>query len=72
MFLALPVEASAHVRRPESGMIQMDVAAFGGDMKKLIADKRRQMHEAADNLDFETAALIRDEIQTLEKETVRR
>lgn len=44
-----------------------DVAAFGGDPKKAIAEKRKQMHEAADNLDFETAAILRDEIQTLEK-----
>ena len=37
-------------------------------MKKLIAEKRRQMHDAADALDFETAALLRDEIQKLEAE----
>ncbi len=43
-----------------------DVAAYG-DPKKAIKEKRRQMHEAADNLDFETAALIRDEISKLEK-----
>lgn len=43
-----------------------DAAAYG-DPKKAIKEKRRQMHEAADNLDFETAALIRDEIQKLEK-----
>ncbi|HVU75448.1 MAG TPA: helicase-related protein, partial [Candidatus Paceibacterota bacterium] len=44
-----------------------DVAAFGGDPKKAIAEKRKQMHEAADNLDFETAAILRDEIHTLEQ-----
>jgi len=43
-----------------------DVAAFGGDVKKAVAEKRRQMHEAADRLDFETAALLRDEIRQLE------
>ena len=36
-------------------------------MKKLIKDKRRQMHDAADRLDFETAALLRDEVRTLEE-----
>ena len=46
----------------------MDANAFGGDIKKVIAQKRRQMHEAADQLDFETAAILRDEIQTLEAE----
>lgn len=45
----------------------IDSAAFAGDTEKLIKEKRRQMHEAADRLDFETAALIRDEIRTLEK-----
>lgn len=44
-----------------------DTAAFGGDIKKAIREKRRQMHEAADDLDFETATLLRDEIQELEK-----
>ncbi len=43
-----------------------DAAAYG-DPKKAIKEKRRQMHEAADNLDFETAALLRDEISKLEK-----
>ncbi|MCE9541207.1 excinuclease ABC subunit UvrB [Candidatus Kaiserbacteria bacterium] len=44
-----------------------DIAAYG-DPKKAIQAKKREMHEAADNLDFETAALLRDEIQKLEKE----
>ena len=45
----------------------LDTAAYKGDVKKLIKDKREQMHQAADRLDFETAALLRDEIRTLEK-----
>ncbi len=53
-------------KRAITDLAAMDLAASGGDKKKLIADKRRQMHEAADRLDFETAALIRDEIATLE------
>lgn len=44
-----------------------DAAAYG-DPKKAIAEKRRQMHDAADQLDFETAAILRDEIQELEKQ----
>ncbi|MDZ4227037.1 MAG: helicase-related protein, partial [Patescibacteria group bacterium] len=55
-------------KRAVSELARMDESAFGGDTKKIIRDKRRQMHEAADRLDFETAALIRDEISTLEKE----
>lgn len=37
------------------------------DIEKLVAAKREQMHEVADALDFETAAILRDEIKTLEK-----
>jgi excinuclease ABC subunit B len=54
-------------KRAVSELAELDVAAFGGDKKKLIKEKRRQMHEAADALDFETAALLRDEIQKLEE-----
>ncbi len=48
-------------------LARMDAVAFGGDTKKILSKKRREMHEAADRLDFETAALIRDEIRTLEQ-----
>ncbi|HUO56125.1 MAG TPA: excinuclease ABC subunit UvrB, partial [Candidatus Paceibacterota bacterium] len=47
-------------------LTESDVAAFGGDMRKLIKQKREEMHRAADELDFETAALLRDEISKLE------
>lgn len=52
--------------RAVSRLAEEDVAAFGGDVRALVAEKRREMHEAADRLDFETAALLRDEIRTLE------
>ncbi|MDO8576328.1 MAG: excinuclease ABC subunit UvrB [bacterium] len=55
--------------RVVSELAEMDTTAYGGDIKKLIKDKRNQMHEAADKLDFETAALIRDEIQKLEEKS---
>ncbi len=54
-------------KRAVSELARMDSSAAGGDTAKLIKEKRRQMHQAADDLDFETAALIRDEIQALEK-----
>ena len=38
------------------------------DLEKLIKKKRKQMLEASKNLDFETAALIRDEITLLDSE----
>ena len=53
--------------RAVTELTELDVAAFGGDTVKLLAEKRRQMHAAADQLDFETAALIRDEIRKLEE-----
>jgi len=52
--------------RAISELVKLDTNAFGGDTKKLLKEKRRQMHDAADRLDFETAALLRDEIRTLE------
>jgi excinuclease ABC subunit B len=55
-------------KRAISELAEMDKAAYGGDKTKLIREKRRQMHDAADRLDFETAALMRDEINALEQE----
>ncbi|MBI2613126.1 excinuclease ABC subunit UvrB [Candidatus Kaiserbacteria bacterium] len=54
-------------RRAIQELTRMDTHAFAGDTEKLVKEKRRQMHEAADRLDFETAALIRDEIRALEQ-----
>ena len=34
--------------------------------RKLIKEKNKQMSEAVKNLDFETAAILRDEIKVLE------
>jgi len=53
--------------RAVDSLAQTDMAAYGGDMKKLIKARRQEMHQAADALDFETAALLRDEIARLEK-----
>ena len=55
-------------KRAVTRLAEMDVAAYGGDKKKLIKEKRLQMLEASKNLDFETAALLRDEIRALEEE----
>ena len=56
-------------KRAVTELAGMDASAYGGDKAKLIRDKRRQMHEAADRLDFETASLIRDEIRILEQKS---
>lgn len=50
-------------------LLQIDTAG-GMDAKRLkqvIAEKREQMEQAVESLDFETAALIRDEIYKLEE-----
>ena len=50
-------------------MVEMDTATITtkAGRKKLITQKRKQMLEAAKNLDFETAALLRDEVKVLEE-----
>jgi excinuclease ABC subunit C len=42
-----------------------------GDQTSTLEDLRRQMLEAAENLDFERAAALRDQVQALEKLTER-
>lgn len=48
-------------------LVSMDTAAAGGNIKRLIKQKESQMSDAVKVLDFETAALLRDEIAELEK-----
>jgi excinuclease ABC subunit B len=46
--------------------LKMDTAIFAKDPKKLIALKKEEMAAAVADLDFETAAILRDEIMALE------
>ena len=46
-------------------LLQLDEKLYEEDPKAFIADKRRQMAEAVESLDFETAAILRDEIYRL-------
>ncbi len=46
--------------------LETDLQAFGGNIKKLIKYKKRAMASAVKELDFERAAIIRDEIIELE------
>jgi excinuclease ABC subunit B len=48
-------------------LLKIDVELYKKNPKKVIKEKRRQMEEAVSILDFETAAIIRDEIGYLEK-----
>lgn len=53
-------------------LLTIDAELYKQNPKKLIKEKRRQMEEAVQILDFETAALIRDEIAALEGMTVKK
>lgn len=47
-------------------LLKVDMTLFAEDPKAVLADKRAQMDEAVAVLDFETAAIVRDEIRYLE------
>ncbi|MDP2655273.1 MAG: excinuclease ABC subunit UvrB [bacterium] len=47
-------------------LLVLDTIAYRDDPKEFIKRKREEMAEAVEQLDFETAALIRDEIYKLE------
>ncbi len=55
---------SAHDKAVNT-MIGIDVENFKKNPKKFIASKEKQMAQAVKELDFETAALLRDEIRAL-------
>ena len=48
-------------------LARIDESVKKGDIRAAIAEKRVQMKQSADNLDFETAAILRDEIRILEE-----
>ncbi len=56
---------SAHAKAVNANLL-LDGQIFGKDLTKLLKLKRKQMSEAVKELDFETAAILRDEIKTLE------
>lgn len=60
---------SDHQKTVDS-LLVLDAKLFEEDPKAFIADKRKQMGEAVEQLDFETAALIRDELYRLEGKEV--
>jgi excinuclease ABC subunit B len=47
-------------------LLKVDMELFMKNPKVVLKDKKRQMDEAVSILDFETAAIIRDEIKVLE------
>ena len=57
---------SDHDRAVRADLL-LDEKVFGKDKKKLIRRKKAEMNEAVKVLDFETAAILRDEIRKLEE-----
>lgn len=51
-------------------LLKIDMGLFIKNPKKLLQQKRKQMKEAVAILDFETAAILRDEIKILEQKKV--
>lgn len=47
--------------------LDTDIVAFAGDLVKLLKYKKRAMNDAAKELDFERAAIIRDEMIIIER-----
>jgi excinuclease ABC subunit B len=56
---------SEHQKTVDS-LLTLDAKLYKDDPEAFIEEKRRQMADAVESLDFETAAIIRDEIYTLE------
>jgi excinuclease ABC subunit B len=50
-------------------LLEVDRELYNKNPKKVIKEKRRQMEDAVAELDFETAAILRDEIRALESES---
>jgi len=50
-----------------ANLVAIDKTLKGGDIKKVIAQKEKQMNGSVKILDFETAAILRDEIAELAK-----
>ena len=49
-------------------VLSIELTAEPHEIKEVIEEKKDDMQQAARNLDFETAALLRDEIKVLEEE----
>jgi excinuclease ABC subunit B len=60
---------SEHQKTVDS-MLSLDTLLYNEDPESFLKDKRKQMEVAVEELDFETAAIIRDEILTLEGKEV--
>ncbi|MBI2476592.1 UvrB/UvrC motif-containing protein [Candidatus Uhrbacteria bacterium] len=53
-------------------ILKIELTADPHEIRDVIEDKRREMKTAARDLDFETAAILRDEIRLLEEELAKK
>ena len=60
-------QAERERQKAVESLANMDGGIYKGNSKKLIREKEKQMNEAVKSLDFETAAILRDEIKFLLK-----
>ncbi|MDD3694185.1 MAG: excinuclease ABC subunit UvrB [Candidatus Pacebacteria bacterium] len=51
-----------------SSELKIDISTFSGNIKKLLKHKKKEMSEAVKDLDFERAAIVRDQIFQLEEQ----
>lgn len=54
------------------GILKLELTAEPHEIEAVIQEKEREMKEAASKLDFETAALLRDEVILLKKELAKK
>ena len=59
-------QLSTDHKKAVTSLVSIDKDAFLSSPKKILKEKRDQMESAVEELDFETAALLRDEIKALE------
>jgi excinuclease ABC subunit B len=63
----ITAEMRSEHQKAVSALLTVDRTLYSRNPKAVIKEKTRQMNEAVRRLDFETAALLRDEIKALER-----
>jgi excinuclease ABC subunit B len=61
------LRAGATARQGKMSVVQLDMIGDARPLDVIIKEKETQMKEAAKNLEFELAAILRDEVRTLKK-----
>src|SRR3989338_4614625 len=67
----ITAELTSERERAVADLVRMDRQLYGGDVRKMIKDKEKQIDHAVREMDIQTAALLTAEIHELEKELKR-